>query len=371
MGVQLLWSRGRTQWRLVALLLVAVVVVVILTALVYQSEVEALRTAEGVNLESITALKANQLAQLRKGRLDDATLLAGRPFFNADFAAWLADPTPEIADELRESLAVANARGVYANIALFDGAGDERLRLYPDRSLARCAPTDQLLAHQQRTLRRLHEEVRAELKVSEEEYHTLFNSSPVALNVSRLEDGCLMDVNQAFIDLAGYSRSELIGRTSLEIGLFSAATRAGTLSRMREAKIEATEVGIRRKSGEIRDCLIVADVLDLPGGRYLRISSMDITERKQAEQAQAFLSGIVTYSSDAIVGRDMDGRIVSWNASAERMFGYTAAEAIGQPAAVIVPPAPPGRTRPGRRPGGAGCRHSTSSKQSGWQRTAA
>jgi PAS domain S-box-containing protein len=173
-----------------------------------------------------------------------------------------------------------------------------------------------LLAHQQRTLRRLYEEVRAELKVSEEEYHTLFNSSPVALNVSRLEDGCFVDVNQAFVDLAGYSRSELIGRTSLEIGLFSAATRAGTLSRMRDAKIEATEVGIRRKSGEIRDCLIAADVLDLPGGRYLLISSTDITERKQAEQAQAFLSGIVTYSSDAIVGRDIDGHIVSWNASA-------------------------------------------------------
>lgn len=72
--------------------------------------------------------------------------------------------------------------------------------------------------------------------MSEEEYHTLFNSSPIALNVSRLEDGCFVDVNQAFVDLTGYSHSRLIGRTSLEVGLFSAATRAGALSQMRGAK---------------------------------------------------------------------------------------------------------------------------------------
>ncbi len=60
--------------------------------------------------------------------------------------------------------------------------------------------------------------------------------------------------------------------------------------------------------------------------------------RRRAAREQAFLSAIVASSSDAIVGRDLDGRILSWNAGAERMFGYTAAEAIGQPAALIVPP---------------------------------
>ncbi len=64
----------------------------------------------------------------------------------------------------------------------------------------------------------------------------------------------------------------------------------------------------------------------------------DLTARKQAEREQAFLSAIVVSSPDAIAGRDLDGRILSWNAGAENIFGYTAAEAIGQPAAMIVPP---------------------------------
>ncbi len=64
----------------------------------------------------------------------------------------------------------------------------------------------------------------------------------------------------------------------------------------------------------------------------------DVSERKQAEEIRARLAAIVESSDDAIVGKTLDGIIRSWNEGASRLFGYSAAEAIGQPITLIIPP---------------------------------
>src|ERR1700733_623562 len=61
-------------------------------------------------------------------------------------------------------------------------------------------------------------------------------------------------------------------------------------------------------------------------------------ERHQAEVAQARLAAIVASSDDAIIGKTLEGTITSWNAGAERVFGYTPAEAVGQPMLMLFPP---------------------------------
>jgi PAS domain S-box-containing protein len=64
----------------------------------------------------------------------------------------------------------------------------------------------------------------------------------------------------------------------------------------------------------------------------------DITERKAEDEARQLLASIVVSSNDAIIGKTIDGIITSWNTAAEKMYGYTAEEIVGQPVALLFPP---------------------------------
>jgi PAS domain S-box-containing protein len=77
---------------------------------------------------------------------------------------------------------------------------------------------------------------------------------------------------------------------------------------------------------------ISGDLLEYVG------TSIDVTERKRGEQATHLLAAVVESSHDAIVSKDLDGIISSWNKGAERLFGYAAEEAVGQNITLIIPP---------------------------------
>jgi PAS domain S-box-containing protein len=126
------------------------------------------------------------------------------------------------------------------------------------------------------------------LRKSEEMFGKAFRDSPVAMLLAKIESegNRLIDANEAFERVSGYRHEEVIGRTGKELGLFADAREHDQwLKQFRAAgRVRSFEFHFRRKSGEIGTGLISAESMELDGQPWLISSTIDITERKAAEQ---------------------------------------------------------------------------------------
>jgi PAS domain S-box-containing protein len=151
-------------------------------------------------------------------------------------------------------------------------------------------------------------------------------------------DGTILWANQTELDLLGYSGEEYIGHNIAEFhvdppiieDILARLTRGETLLNY--------EARLRRKDGSIRFVHINSNVLWCDDQfLHTRCFTRDITDRKAADELAQRLADIVEHSEDAIISQDLDGHITSWNPAAERMYGYSAVDAIGQSIRLIIP----------------------------------
>jgi PAS domain S-box-containing protein len=159
--------------------------------------------------------------------------------------------------------------------------------------------------------------------------------------VSKTLDGVITSWNRGAERLFGYTAAEAIGQ---HISLIVPAERKGeaeeVLARLRRGeRVDHFETVRQTKDGRrVPISLTVSPIADAQGNMIGASKvARDITERQRNEELVARLAAIVDSSDDAIVSKTLDGVITSWNRGAERLFGYTEAEAVGQRISLIIP----------------------------------
>jgi diguanylate cyclase (GGDEF)-like protein/PAS domain S-box-containing protein len=177
------------------------------------------------------------------------------------------------------------------------------------------------------------------LRQSETAYRLLFDSNPLPMWVFERKTLKFLAVNEAASRQYGFSSREFLTMTIADIrpaeDIPALLEHTATPSQgLQEAKAWRH----RKKNGAIIDVEIVGHDLLFHGIEAELIAARDVTERKKAEETVQKLASIVEFSEDAILGKNMDGKITSWNRAAEKMYGYTRDEVVGRDLSFLVPP---------------------------------
>lgn len=188
---------------------------------------------------------------------------------------------------------------------------------------------------------RMTERRRAEqvLRESESLYRGLFDRVPVGL-VRTNAEGRFLDANPALVEMFGFPNREALFAVNMNDLYVDPQERQRALALAnRVGSVNGLDLQFRRKDG--------APIWVRVNGRAVRDASgqvvhyegamLDITDRRRAEEVRHQLAAIVESTDDAIIGETLEGVILSWNAGAERIYGYPAAEVVGRPISLLAP----------------------------------
>jgi len=178
------------------------------------------------------------------------------------------------------------------------------------------------------------------LRASENRFAKIFNSSPTAISISSTETGRIIEINEAGLQLFGYSRAEVIGRTAIELGITNPQLRQQAIEEIKRVGVMRNREGVvYTRTGEARHVIISIETDTLNNELCTLASMFDITERKRAEEAQRLSAAIMENIAAGIdLVRVSDGAIVYTNPGFDKLFGYAQGELIGQSVSVINAP---------------------------------
>ncbi len=198
------------------------------------------------------------------------------------------------------------------------------------------------------------------LRESEEKFSMIFKQAPLLITLSELDIGRYLDVNEKFLQISGFTRDEVIGKTAIEIGWISEGQRALLHRAVREqGHVVGMELSLRRKDGRSVDCLYHGEMIMVNGKPRLLSIAQDMSERKRAEarikESEKKYRTLFESSADGIFILDLDGNFIDANPIAYQRLGYTREEMLSMNISMLDTPEyadkVPGRVRQLREQG--------------------
>jgi PAS domain S-box-containing protein len=178
--------------------------------------------------------------------------------------------------------------------------------------------------------------VEREEREANERLSAAFLASPDAMAIGRMEDGCLIDANDAYCRLAEFDRSEILGQSTSTIGLWSNKDeRIAWVSALeRQGVVHGFEASLRRRSGEIRHVVMNGALTTLRGSVCVLAAIHDVTDERrrtrQVEHANRRFEAAFLASPDPMsIIRVVDAKVIDVNDVYCRTFGFSREEVVG------------------------------------------